>query len=83
MVQNREQIVYWTSPGHWSIAEVVGADEEEGGERASGSIAKRRRSLTTSTRTSLPSRKVPAKISLAIWWKDAGAECQRVSDGQE
>jgi hypothetical protein len=39
--------------------------------------------LTTSTRTSLPSRKVPAKISLAIWRKDAGAECQRVSDGQE
>jgi hypothetical protein len=39
--------------------------------------------LTTSTRTSLPSRMVPAKISLAIWRKDIGAECQRVSDSQK
>jgi hypothetical protein len=62
---------------------VVGADDEEEGERASGSIAKCRRSLTTSTRTSLPSRMVPAKISLAIWRKDIGAECQRVSDSQK
>ena len=46
------------------VAVSGGEEEEEGGD--SGSSVKCSRSLTTSTSTSLPSKNVPAKISLAI-----------------